>query len=637
MIKLNRNETVYYQGLEYAIFKVRDLETVLIRNKKTSEIKPVKIADLSDRDPGSKEVQDAYDIPIEAYPEEKLKKAQWRLSIITPFLNELRGNKKALIQTAEGFGLNPSTLYKWISKFDIYGNVGCLVDSDSKGGTSKGRFEENIEDAISEIIREVYLEAKSFKETYNQIVQRFEELEYEVPHKNTIRRRIKWISEYEKVSKRSGPRTAGQLYDSKVGTTPGAATPLSLVQIDHTELDIMLVDEKERKPFKRPWITILIDVCSRMVLGFYISFDPPGAYATGRAIAHAILRKENFLESIGLPDVEWPCWGKMRTLHCDNAKEFRGTMLKESCANYMINLKWRPPRTPEMGGHIERLMGTVMEELRDLPGTTKVSKEMRAKFKPENTASFTLSEFEKWFTLWVTNVYHKRAHRGIDGMAPTEKWKQGILGNSEQPGIGLPEIITDEKKLKFDLLPQFKRTVQRTGVHILKFRYYSGVLTRWINAADEKSRGKVKAKRQFVFKMDPRDISSIFFLDPIRKEYCEIPTALNIKPDRVSIWDYRRAVAKLKVDRKPINERSIYVTYKQLREMEKEATKTTKEVRKRNEREARIKKETPTKVNTPVESKATSSDSTTSIFNNSNLNIKPYEELEHDGFRRPFK
>jgi putative transposase len=74
------------------------------------------------------------------------------------------------------------------------------------------------------------------------------------------------------------------------------------------------------------YLTLAVDVFSKMVLGFYISLDPAGA-STGLCISRAILGKEAYLQRLGLEDQEWPCWGMMRTIHTDNAKEFRGTML----------------------------------------------------------------------------------------------------------------------------------------------------------------------------------------------------------------------------------------------------------------------------------------------------------------------
>jgi hypothetical protein len=93
---------------------------------------------------------------------------------------------------------------------------------------------------------------------------------------------------------------------------PGHSTRRSgrwkFVQIDHTKLDVIVVDEEQRLPIGRPWITLAIDVYSRMVLGFYISLDPPGAIATSLCIAHAALPKETRLAKRGIVG-SWPCWG----------------------------------------------------------------------------------------------------------------------------------------------------------------------------------------------------------------------------------------------------------------------------------------------------------------------------------------
>jgi putative transposase len=52
---------------------------------------------------------------------------------------------------------------------------------------------------------------------------------------------------------------------------PGAfntSRPLEIVQIDHTKVDVFVVDEETRQPMGRPWLTLAMDVSSRMVTGF---------------------------------------------------------------------------------------------------------------------------------------------------------------------------------------------------------------------------------------------------------------------------------------------------------------------------------------------------------------------------------
>ncbi|HRK55681.1 MAG TPA: Mu transposase C-terminal domain-containing protein [Cyclobacteriaceae bacterium] len=631
MIKLETGEIVYYQGSAWEISKVSGLTSVLICNKKTGKYQSVKIAELQDK-PVEEVIYDP-DIPIEAISDKKLQRAEMRYNIIKPFLSELRGDKTALTKVAKAHGLSPSTLYRWLKNYRTFEDIRCLVDDEAKGGKGKSRLDKVQEDLISSVIEDVYLKGSSFNKTFEEIVNRFSELNLEVPHPNTVRRRINLISERERNAKRLGPRTAAQQHDPKPGSTPGANAPLALVQIDHTQLDIFMVDEVERKAFKRPWITVLIDVFSRVILGFYISYDPPGAFAVGRAIAHAILLKDNYLKSIGLENVEWPCYGKMVRLHCDNAKEFRGAMLRENCANYKITLKFRPVKKPEYGGHIERLMGTISAQLKDLAGATKVSPEMRKNFKPEKTASFTISEFEQWFALWVTNVYHQKAHEGLHGISPLSMWEAGLKGGEGHPGIGMPQILTDERKLKLDFLPRFERTIQRTGVYYRKLQYYSEALKRWISAKDETIAGKNKPKRKFTFRFDPRNISSILFLDPIDSQYREVQSVLNIKPDIMSIWDYRQSVRKLKESHRKIDQNSIYASFKELRKLEQLSINKTAEMKKRQERQSRMKRDPVIAVKNESEPIVLEVPPT---FDTESKEIKPFDEIEINPYVRSF-
>ena len=57
------------------------------------------------------------------------------------------------------------------------------------------------------------------------------------PHENTIRNRIKSLSEEEVMKKRIGSKEAGYKFNPLLGSFPGADYPLSVVQIDHTRVD----------------------------------------------------------------------------------------------------------------------------------------------------------------------------------------------------------------------------------------------------------------------------------------------------------------------------------------------------------------------------------------------------------------
>lgn len=178
----------------------------------------------------------------------------------------------------------------------------------------------------------------------------------------------------------------------------------------------MVVDEMYRLPVGRPWITLSIDVFSRMVVGFYISPDPPGGLGTGLCLSHAILDKTIWLDRLDVPG-KWPCHGIMKSLFLDNAVEFRGKMLERVCLEYEVELNFRTVTKPHYGGYIERLMGTLLGEIHALPGTTFSNIQDRKDYYCEAIASFTLKELEKWVDEFIVGVYHQRCA----GTACTER------------------------------------------------------------------------------------------------------------------------------------------------------------------------------------------------------------------------
>ncbi|MGA9661622.1 MAG: integrase, partial [Pseudomonas alloputida] len=114
--------------------------------------------------------------------------------------------------------------------------------------------------------------------------------------------------------------------DQKYGAKPGKillSHPLERVQIDHTVVDCILVDEETRSPLFRPWVTLLIDVYTRVIIGYYVAFHAPSSVSVACAITHAVLPKRQYLDSIGREDVSHPFYGIPEILYMDNAKEFR--------------------------------------------------------------------------------------------------------------------------------------------------------------------------------------------------------------------------------------------------------------------------------------------------------------------------
>ncbi len=385
------------------------------------------------------------------------------------------------------------------------------------------------------------------------------------------------------MSKRLGHKAARERFQPIRGEFPGADFPLAVVQIDHTPVDLILVDDTHRLPIGRPYLTIAIDVYSRMIAGFYVTLDPPGALSAGLCIARAILKKDMWLAKCEL-STPWPIWGRMRKIHVDNAKEFRGSMLERACNEHGIILEYRPKGQPNYGGHVERAFRTFMSKTHTVSGTTFSNVGERGDYGSDDTASMTLDEFERWFTTFVVEVYHQRVHKGISNVPPIKLFEQSILGTPDRPGIGLPSLVADEDRLRLDFLPYVERTIQEYGVLIDNIHYYADVLRPWIHARDEVN---PKLKRRFIFARDPRDISVVYFLDPTTRSYVVVPYRDSSRP-AISLWELRAALKRIEEDDflQP-NEDLIFEGIRKMREIENGAlgkTRAAKQARRNEQR-----------------------------------------------------
>lgn len=558
---------VLFQGIEYEIKKQLDMGHVLAKNLSTFREEILPLVNLVSNDP-VKTRERLEDISEEAWNE-----AKRRLTIIKPIIdNRLPKNK--IIEIAENHKIHFTTLYRWINRYKETRLLQSLVPLlNMRGPKGMVRINEQSELITKHAIETLYLTKQKLpiKDVYREIVKRCKNADVVPPHKNTVRNRIKLLSKEYIVAKRESRQIADRKYKNTDGMFPEGTFPLDVVQIDHSPMDIILVDEVKRKPIGRPYLTLAVDVYSRMVMGFYIALEAPSYFSVSQCLSNGILSKERYLQKIGV-EGEWKIWGIPKAIHMDNAQEFRSEALKRFCEQYGITIMMRPVARPQFGGHIERLIGTTMKEVHSLPGTTFSNIVQRGQYKSNKEAAMTLGELERWMGEFIVNIYHKRVHSSIN-MAPEEKFEEGVFGTDEFPGIGLPFHVADEKRLKIDLLPGLERTVQQHGVVIDKIKYYSDVLRRWINSEDEHG-----GARKFLFKIDPRDISEIYFFDPELKEYFPVPYRTMSHPP-ISQWELREINRRIKEKGKgKVDEFEIFEVYDRMEQIKTEAKNTTKSV-----------------------------------------------------------
>lgn len=510
------------------------------------------------------------------YSPEEWAEAQRRFQIIKPLLENPLRTRSSVEAIAEKCSIHPSTLYKWLKFYQEAGHVAALVPQ--KVGRKKGtRLLKDVQEKIIEsAIEDLYLNKQrhSPQDIVEEVERRCRLAKVEIPHPNTVRNRIAAINPALTLRRRGHKDVARNIYEANQGSFPGANHPLAVVQIDHTEADIILVDEVHRRPIGRPWLTLAIDVYSRMVAGIYLTFERPSATSVGMCLAHAMCPKREYLAEIGVGG-EWPVWGIMNVVHSDNGKEFRGNVLRRACEDYNIDLQWRPVLLPHMGGHIERLMGVMANESRKLPGATFSNIRQRRGYDSEGQAALTLKEFETHIVDFIVNVYHQRIHSSL-GVTPKRKWEMGILGEADAPGTGLFPMPEDPLRIRLDFMPYVERSIQNYGVQIDQICYYDSVLDPYVNSADPEN---PKLKRQFLIRRDPRDISKVYFLDPVDNRYVTIPYR-NIGFPAMSLWELKQVQANLREEgRKDVDENLIFETLNRMRARVEDAKGKTKAAR----------------------------------------------------------
>ncbi|CAM3139071.1 Transposon Tn7 transposition protein TnsB [Arthrobacter ulcerisalmonis] len=490
-------------------------------------------------------------------------------AVITPLATHAVVGRAAVDAAALGLGISRRQVYVLIKRHrDGSGLLTDLAPGRSSGGKGTARLLDDVEDLVREIVRKQFLtrQKRTLAAVYRDIAAACRARQLPVPARNTVERRIRALNPVEVGRRRGGPNAVRPL-QSAGDEVPAISTILEQVQIDHTVIDVIVVDERERQPIGRPYLTVAIDVYSRCIIGMVVTLEAPSAVSVGLCLAHAGTDKRPWLESLGI-EAQWPMSGKPRQLHLDDASEFKSEALRRGCEQHGIKLAYRPPGRPHYGGIVERVIGTAMQQIHELPGTTFSNPVERGRYDSDRKSALTLRELEKWMALAVTS-YHGTVHSTL-GQTPTGRWAEGVAAT------GLPAVASNPTAFLVDFLPVVRRTLTRTGFVIDHVHYFSNALKPWISR-----RGTLGP---FLIRRDPRDISRIWVLEPKGAHYVEVPYRTMANPS-VSLWEHRHALARLhERGVAQVDEVALFRTIEQMREIANTASRTTKRMRRDAER-----------------------------------------------------
>jgi putative transposase len=331
------------------------------------------------------------------------------------------------------------------------------------------------------------------------------------PGRTTIYRWLESLEQDLVDLKREGAEFARMKYRAAIGTVETKAI-LDRWEIDHTSLDILVVDPVLGIANGRPYLTMAIDRYSRMIVGFYVSFRAPSANSVLQCLKRAISPKDAVLKCY--PDIRqpWPAYGIPMLIAVDNGPDLQCQAVETANNELGINTLFCPIKSGDKKGSIERFFKTQnLGLLHRLPGTVFSNPNERGDYASEQEAAIDFNALIHILTKWIVDVYNGSPHRGLNNRRPLDVWNQ----SAEKRLIELP---LHPQQLDVIVGIASKRTLFHYGLELDGLQYNS------LQLQEIRRRTGKNIKLDLKFHED--DVGYIHVLDPDRKEYLKVPAKL---------------------------------------------------------------------------------------------------------------
>lgn len=352
--------------------------------------------------------------------------------VMVPIIHDVWAKNKKAGVLLQSVPPHFTTVARWIRAYHDSGDdIRSLVDRLHQRGNRADRVDAVVDEMLDDLIQTRYLTLERphipeiRKELKGWIAKRnATRLEHEplrVPSVEYIKTTIRQLPAYDVCRARYGKRVADLKFRA-AGRGVVTVRPLERAAMDHTRMDVFVIDERTCLPLGRPWLTLILDEHTRYILGFYLSFEEPSSVSMTRALRHALTPKE-ISEDV---KTSWDAWGVMETLVVDNGMEFHGHALENGAGRFGITIQFCPRRKPWYKGKIERFFGTLNTTLLvDMKGKTFSSLVLKGDYDPAKHAVMTLQTLRRVINIWIADIYHHTPHSVLK-MTPQQAWDEGI-------------------------------------------------------------------------------------------------------------------------------------------------------------------------------------------------------------------
>ena len=406
--------------------------------------------------------------------------------------NISNSNKKLQIAIDEVKKLNPSiklispaTLHRYRKRFRDNFSLYSAFDINSQGNSSF-RFSFETERIIHETVIEFATRKENFKPYDAWVVIRNKLLQIDpdakIPCQRTIGRRFKKIDPFIILKSKKGSNSANKRFLA-AGQSITSPILMGLVEMDTQLIDCILVN-KNGDLIGRPYLTVIMDVFSRAIVGWNLSMFPACSTNTLLALKDMITRPNRGLMG-GIPSIIVP----------DNGCEFNNDAVMNFCFSFGITKKESQPYKPNNKPHIERFFLTLNSQIiHYLPGTTFSSPSVRGDYDSMNYAKIVFPTLKSIIHDWIENQYHLQQHTSFD--PPFNVWREVSKVT--------PPIFVSDLEAEIKCRTVYLRRINKGQVNICGLRYKSHTLATLETIFDKKIEVHVNT----------HDLSKVYIRDP---------------------------------------------------------------------------------------------------------------------------
>lgn len=309
---------------------------------------------------------------------------------------------------------------------------------------------------------------------------------------------------------------------------------LERIEIDHTPLKVVV--GTDAGPLGQPWLTVLVDYYSRMIVGFCIGFEPPSYAVIMEALRHAILPKTDVRQRFPSIQGDWPCFGIPSKLVCDRGGDLTSKDLEQAAFQLGIELDFMPPRTPNFKGTVESFFDSLNDQLLSaLPGRTFRGWEKRGDYQPDDGPLLLYRALVEIIHVHLIDVYSRQRHP----TASKSRLDMWLESAAEFP----PALPASPDELVVLLSKTLERSLSARGIELSGMFYTSDEL---MALRAELAAHNLNADRLTV-RYNPWDLGAVWVLNPINRRYLK---ATSVDSALIGLTEYQWRVLRRAVREK---------------------------------------------------------------------------------------